>query len=243
LDKAEENDSTYFNWQGILIRQQDDVHKVGTDAILLGAWVPHIIKSTSSILDVGCGTGVVALMLAKAFPDTTVHAIDFNNEAVHLSAYNVERSEYSSRIKVWNENILDKPKDDLLYELVVTNPPYHTEKVLSSDAHRRNARHLSVSIEEWITGMINRLRSGGNFCVVVPSDKAQEWIAAANQVQYFCKDRLDIYSFHQDTLPSRSLLHFHDSLTKPQIRKLVIYEEAKRYTPEYLQLTQIRPVP
>jgi tRNA1(Val) A37 N6-methylase TrmN6 len=92
-----------FTWKEISVKQDGNVFKVGTDALLLGTWVPKMICDPTLILDVGTGTGIISLMMALSYPDSIITAIDIREEAIHLARYNFQNSKWHERLKAIQE--------------------------------------------------------------------------------------------------------------------------------------------
>lgn len=95
-----------FYWKSLVIAQSPDVLKVGTDAILLGTWVPKILPSAEMILDAGCGCGILTLLMASAYPGAFVHAVDDAEAAVLLTEHNAKLAGWADRITVHRDDLL-----------------------------------------------------------------------------------------------------------------------------------------
>ncbi len=229
-----------FIWNGISISQHCDVFKIGTDALLLGAWIPKVVENPKRILDAGSGTGILALMMAYYFNDAMITAIDFDTAAIELTNFNFKNSLWSERLIAQHENIFDdlnKIKND--FELILCNPPFFYKQLEAKNAVKAKAKHAEVSSQIWMDAFSDRLNAMGHLCIVVPYDTAYDWIVSANACGLYCKDRMDVYSFRRNSVPGRSLLHFHSVLAVPEINRLDIYETIDKYTEAYLDFTKI----
>lgn len=238
IDKTE-----YFDWQGIRICQHEDVHKVGTDSVLLGSWVQGQISAADLILDVGTGTGILALMMARCYAAAKIRAVDIDQQALQLAGLNVSNAFAlaENRIIVCYENILAHPTHSVKqYDLIISNPPFYDAQVLPEKEAKAKAKHSMFPVADWMKGMLNRLSATGYLCIIVPSASAVKWISAANENGYHNLNRLDVFSFENDPLPKRSLLLFGAVLNKPAIDRVVIYTRDNNYTDDYLNLTGIR---
>lgn len=233
-----ESAENIFTWNGISILQQDDVFKIGTDALVLGAWVPKVIHGTLQILDVGTGTGILALMMAYAFPNASIKAIDLDFSAVALADTNFRKSLWADRISVYHGDILTVPKH-ASFDLIICNPPFFFKQLEAKKEVNAKAKHAADSCKVWMKGMTEKLKADGHLCIVVPADLAFNWIQAANETGFYCVDRLDIYSFDNDNAPTRSLLHCHSKLSTPVISRLTVHKSIKEYSQEYLKLSRI----
>ncbi len=231
-----------FTWKGLRIYQGEDVLKVGTDAILLGSWIPEIVPFTSSVLDAGTGTGILAMISAKHFPQASISAIDIDEQAIALTKFNVAQAGLDSRITVYKEDLLEPIS---IYhpgfDLIICNPPYYTSRVLPKQEFNARSKHSSVPVGEWTKQLLARLQKNGQLCLIVPAEESQTWIRAANESCYYNHHRTDVYSYASDPLAKRSLLHFTAKLLKPEFNRLVMYAEDKTYTSEYLRMSGIQP--
>ena len=165
---------------------QDDAcgMKVGTDALLLGGWAGGTFesrgRSVTSILDIGTGSGIMALMLAQRYPGASIDAIELEPEAAQQARDNVNRSPYADRIQIlaraaqgWNTQV----------DLVVCNPPFFHGHPKSVDRKRNLARHDDTLPLQTLLRIVRTcLNEGGEFAMVFPEDRAEELIAAAQQV-------------------------------------------------------------
>ncbi len=227
-----------FSWAGLEFFQDNLVHKIGTDAVLLASWIPKIIDQPTSIMDVGTGTGFLAMVLAKKFPDAKVNAMDVDEVALTLARRNILNSNLD--ILLSKEDILHRMSaHDIRYDLVVSNPPYyHTHNPSESD-HKKRAKHSNGQIALWMHPLLEKTNTQGHCCVVVPANDASNWIHAANEKKWYVTNRLEVYSFADDPLPVRSLLHFTHHLTKPQLSKIALYSSVNTYTEQYLNFSRI----
>ncbi len=230
-----------FIWNGITIRQEKDVFKVGTDALLLGAWIPRIIKSPSLILDAGTGTGIIALMMGFFFPEARIVAVDQEEAAVRLAHHNFQLSMQPERLFVQHENILEVPSSEKdKYDLILCNPPFYFDQYQAKTGVQIKAKHALAPALTWLEALFGILNSTGHLCIVLPYEMAFDWIRSANGIGLYCQHRLDIFSFRDDLQPKRSLIHLHSNLMKPDISRLDIHEQFNTYTEAYLTFSGIQ---
>lgn len=230
-----------FDLQGIRILQRGPVHKVGTDAVLLGGWISKVVPLVHKILDAGTGTGILALIAARHFQSAIIHAIDIDLEAVELASLNVAQADLARRISVTCADLIHLPEgQNLKFDLVVSNPPYYTTGILPASDAKTRAKHMAVPESSWMTGLQRCTHPGGHICIIVPGESVVQWVREANALGYYTCDRLDVFSRQEDTAPKRVLLHFMATLEKPVISRLDIYKSDQTYTDEYLQLTGIQ---
>lgn len=155
--------------------------KVGTDGTLLGAWA----NGGRRILDVGTGTGLIALMMAQRFPEAGVTAIDIDHDACMQAAENVENSVFSSRIVVVERNVVDFSSPSL-FDAIVSNPPYYNRSLACSNLQRTVARHcVSLSYRELIAAAWRLLDEEGELSVVIPFDYKNSFDSEAVMAGFF----------------------------------------------------------
>lgn len=138
--------------------------KVGTDGVLLGAWA----QGGQRVLDVGAGTGVIALMMAQRYPEAQVVAIDIDEGAVRQAQQNVSQSPFSSRVSVLQQAVQEHQGE---YESIVSNPPFFIDSLQAPDEQRNMARHTAtLSYGELMKAAYRLLADNGELSVVVPFD-------------------------------------------------------------------------
>lgn len=154
----------YFQFRQFTIRQNRCAMKVGTDGTLLGAWA----QGGLTVLDIGTGTGLIALMMAQRFPESRVIGIDIDSEAVTQARENVAASPFGN-VDVWETDV--QTFGHLPFESIVCNPPYFEASLECPDAQRTQARHTaSLSYRDLMTSAWRLLADDGEFSVVIPFD-------------------------------------------------------------------------
>lgn len=176
----------YFTFKAFTIRQSRCGMKVGTDGTLLGAWA----RGGSRILDVGTGTGLIALMMAQRFPDASIVGIDIDGQAVSQAAENVAESPFAPRVIVRQQDVAALPSPRLddaeEYDAIVSNPPYFTDSLRSPDSQRTLARHDdTLSYRKLATSAWRLLAEDGELSVVVPADQKGRMEAEAVLAGFF----------------------------------------------------------
>ena len=168
-----------FRFRQFTIEQELCAMKVGTDGVLLGAWA----HGGSCILDIGTGTGVIALMMAQRFPDAQVTAIDIDDGAVRQAAANVAQSPFDLRIKVTQASL---QKHEGQYEAIVCNPPFFIDSMQAPDRQRNMARHATtLTYAELMQHAWRLLSDEGELSVVVPFDYRKRMEDEATFVGFF----------------------------------------------------------
>jgi tRNA1Val (adenine37-N6)-methyltransferase len=165
-----------FHFKQFSIHQENAPMKVGTDGALLGAWAPG--TEVKKILDIGTGTGLIALMLAQRFTDAHITAIEPNDAACLDAAFNFEHSPYAGRIKL--EQIdLESFNPNENFDLIVSNPPFFQRALHAPDEGRTQARHaLNLSPELLLTAA-QWLNPKGIIAGIYPTEVYQRLVAHA----------------------------------------------------------------
>lgn len=210
--------------------------KVGTDAILIGAWAGKEMHSVNSILDVGTGTGIIAIMLAQRFASADVTAIDVDSNSAHEANENFRSSPWNNRCRAINaaaQNINPPPK----YSLIVSNPPWFHDSLKPPDSHRRIARHTDeLSFIDLTNAAARLLHPDGRFCVIIPFEAEGEFLNAAATAQMYCHRRCRVRPT-PESKPKRLLLEFGLEVGDCVEESLAVEESRHQFTPEYATLT------
>ena len=171
--------NNYFQFKRFVVRQERCAMKVGTDGTLLGAWA----RGGQRVLDIGTGTGLIALMMAQRCPEALVTAVDIDANAVRQARENVAESSFAERITVveGDINTLTIPNSGnhishlspLIYhfDAIVCNPPYFNDSLTCPDEQRTTARHTTtLTYRELMAAVARFLSDDGEFSVVIPFD-------------------------------------------------------------------------
>lgn len=210
--------------------------KVGTDGVLLGAWA-RCDAGPDRILDIGSGTGLIALMLAQRFPEAQVDAVEFDPGAFGQSAENFARSPWKNRLTAQHSDFKTFGTAHK-YGLIVSNPPFHTEDTASPDASRQMARSAaSLSYEDLLKGVSCLLREEGGFHTIVPFKEEQYFLSVAAAAGLFPQHLTRVWG-RADKPAKRSLIALgFVQKTFPQ-DELIIEISRHQYTAGYIRLTR-----
>jgi tRNA1Val (adenine37-N6)-methyltransferase len=155
-----------FQFKRFKIEQDLCAMKVGTDGVLLGAWA----RGGDRMLDVGCGTGVIALMLAQRYPQGRVTALDIDKGAVRQTEQNVAQSPFADRVEVIQGAVQTFGSKDC-YDAIVSNPPFFVDSLNAPDPQRNIARHAeTLTYSQLMQAAWRLLKDDGELSVVVPFD-------------------------------------------------------------------------
>lgn len=168
-----------FQFKQFTIEQELCAMKVGTDGVLLGAWA----QGGQRVLDVGTGTGIIALMMAQRYPEAQVVAIDIDEGAVRQAQQNVAQSAFAKQVSVVQQAVQEHQGE---YEAIVSNPPFFIDSLQAPDEQRNMARHTAtLSYGELMKAAHRLLADEGEFSVVVPFDYRQRMEDEAIFVGFF----------------------------------------------------------
>ena len=212
--------------------------KVGTDGVLLGAWV-SVAPDVRRILDIGTGTGLIALMLAQRAPQARIVGLDIG-EVAEAQA-NAAASPWADRIEM-RQSPVQRFAPPVRFDLVVSNPPFFVDSLTCPDAGRTAARHaVSLSFAELRDAAVRLLAPGGRFAVILPFEHAARFIALCDGPLALAR-RTDVRTTPRRPA-RRSLLEFvaaePGAAPLPCCSELTIGTgEAECYTPEYRALTR-----
>lgn len=196
-----------FRFKQFEVIQQQSAMKVGTDGVLLGAWVE--VEGVSSVLDIGTGTGLIALMLAQRTTDAQIDAVELDKGACEEANLNFENSPWRIRLTAIQDSIIKYAiETDKTYELIVCNPPFFTNGVRAPKSERSQARHTdTLSFEALIHSAVKLLAKNGTFAVVIPTDQQDDFIAIAKKEKLFLRKQTTIFP-NEIRPPKRVLLAF-----------------------------------
>lgn len=159
-----------FSFKQFTVHQDLCAMKVGTDGTLLGAWANVPQAATPRVLDVGTGTGLIALMIAQRYPQATVKGIDIDEGAVMQTRQNVSLSPFAQRIAI-EHTPLQEHASEHAYDAIVCNPPFFTDSLLCPDSQRTTARHTTLlNFTDLMTHCHRLLSPDGELSVVIPFD-------------------------------------------------------------------------
>jgi tRNA1Val (adenine37-N6)-methyltransferase len=226
-----------FRFKQFELLQHEEVFKVGTDGVLLAAWVD--CSSATSILDLGTGTGLLALILAQRNPKAGIDAIDVQEEACRLSAMNFAKSPWLDRLRVFSKSFQDFSESSLAkYDLLVSNPPFFISSLRSPVNSRSISRHAdTLSMADILEGSLKLLTPRGRLAIVYPCREAEVFREMAMEEGFYCNRRLFIRPL-PGRAAIRTLMEFSLNPKSCEDNELVI-ESGKRhhYTDDFKLLT------
>ncbi len=228
-----------FQFKQFAIEQDRCAMKIGTDGVLLGAWTP-IENNPFSILDIGAGTGVIALMLAQRSNAEQIDALEIDEEAYEQSVDNFENSPWSDRLFCFHaglDEFVEEPEDE--YDLIVSNPPFYTEDYKSDNEKRDLARFTdAMPFEDLIEAAALLLSENGIFSVIIPFKEEELFLALAAAYELYPL-KITRVKGTPTTEIKRSLLALsRNDNAIITIDELTIETSRHQYTPGYIELTK-----
>jgi tRNA1Val (adenine37-N6)-methyltransferase len=211
--------------------------KIGTDGVLLGAWTD--INNAESILDIGAGTGVIALMLAQRSNADVIDAIEIDSNAYEQCVENFESSLWGDRLYCYHaglDEFIEEIED--LYDVIVCNPPFYTESVTSGDLQRDQARQNEfLPFNELLEGVSVLISENGIFCTIIPFKEKDDFIRIAATFDLFPSRCLHVKGNSAAEI-KRVLLEFSKQKKAFEVQDLTIEKERHVYTMDYINLTK-----
>jgi tRNA1Val (adenine37-N6)-methyltransferase len=228
-----------FQFKQFAVNQDQCAMKIGTDGVLLGAWAP-IDTRPNSILDIGTGTGIIALMLAQRCDAQQIDALEIDENAYEQAVDNFESSPWSDRLFCFHaglDEFVEEPEDE--YDLIVSNPPFYTEDYFSNNEQRDLARFAdAMPFEDLIEAADLLLSENGIFSVIIPFKEEASFIALAEKYELY-PIKITRVKGTPTTEIKRSLLAFKRFELPVLLANELIIETARhQYTPEYMELTK-----
>lgn len=226
-----------FKFKQFDIEQDQCSMKVGTDGVLLGAWAE--VKEATSILDIGTGTGVIAIMLAQRAVKAQVTAVEIDELACAQAAKNMEASPFAARLKAEMSPIQDFAKlTREEFDLIVSNPPFFSGGTFSENQDRNSVRHtVKLSHGDLILAVQKLLSKNGKFCLILPFLEGLRFQEMAKNYNLFCTKMTEVKP-KKDKGVERLLLQFERKEKEQKIDQIIIQKEARNdWTKEYIDLT------
>lgn len=226
----------YFRFKQFLIKQEGAAMKVGTDGVLLGAWAD--LENATSVLDIGTGSGVIALMIAQR-SNANIIGVEIDKDSAIQAKHNFETSPWSNRLSIENSSLQEFVKTyDYKFDLIVSNPPYFNKSLKSPSQERTLTRHTDeLPNSDLLEGVHKLLNPEGRFCAIFPYIEGNIFIAEAVNYGLYCNKKLYIQS-KPDKPIIRILIEFSFTKKKLVENTLFIHSPEGDYTEDYKALTR-----
>lgn len=222
-----------FTLKQFSVRQEICAMKVGTDAILLGAWADF--TNASRILDIGAGTGIISLMAAQRNVKAEIDAIEIDNDAAKECHHNFLLSKWANRLHAVHADILNFHPEHS-YDIIITNPPFFCEDTISPLRNRAIARNNSVLPFPDLFRSAKSLLSSGGKIALIASDRAKETIEfSAGECNLWLHRRTAVRTVSGKPI-KRWLWEFTDNVCQPVFNELIVTRNGAR-SEDYKSLT------
>ena len=225
-----------FSFKQFCIHHDRCAMKVGTDSVLLGAWG---CVGGKRILDIGTGSGIIALMAAQRNLEAMVLGIDIDEQAVLQAQENVAESIYSKRIRCFSQNVMTFCQEEP-FDAILCNPPFFTEDTLPDNTSRALARNSkSLPFPQLINKAALLLNDNGRFSVIIPSSHMQDFVGLC-LIEKLNLERRCIVRTKTNKPPRRVLLTFIKGQSERCIEQdLCLTNPDGSRTQEYIELTKV----
>ena len=222
----------YFRFKQFTVFHDKCAMKVGIDGVLLGAWTD--VTNAESILDVGTGSGLIALMLAQR-SEATVTAIDIDVDAVIQANENIENSVWRSKISATQITIQELAENTgTKFDLIVSNPPFFINSLKAPDEKRNTARHTdTLTHEELIDNTLKLISPNGSISIILPVEEGTKSIEYAFSKKLYCKRVVKVHP-RPEKPAHRLLIELTPVECETQSSELCIENgERHNYSPEF----------
>jgi len=223
-----------FSFKQFHIAQEKCAMKVGTDGVLLGAWV-NTLNDKEDILDIGCGTGLIGLMLAQRSPLAEITGIEIDLQAAVQAKENVALSKFNKQIKIVHSSYQAFASENK-FDLIVTNPPFYEPNARMGSSTRKKARHTTeLTFTELLKTSFILLKENGKFNAIIPYSREEEFKEIATSIGY-CESRITRVRGRENTPIKRSLIELRKEKCPLKKDELTIEIERHQYTEKYINL-------
>ncbi len=228
-----------FRFKEFEIRQDRCTMKVGTDGVLLGAWAR--VADAQTVLDIGTGSGLIAIMVAQRAPQAKITAVEVEEESYVQACENMAACAWSTRLEARHESIQDFCRHhNERFDLIVSNPPFFSGGTFSLNQDRNSVRHtVKLPNGDLLSAARNLLAKDGRFCVILPHLEGLRLVELARSYKLYCTHITEVYPTAEKPV-ERLLLQFEHEEKELHQDQLIIQRSPKRndYTEAYIALTK-----
>lgn len=222
----------YFQFKQFTVWHDKCAMKVGTDGVLLGAWVN--LSDSCKILDVGTGTGLISLMMAQRCT-AMIDAIDIDEDACRQAADNVAASPFAKRIELFHRPICTfAAETEQRYDLIVSNPPYFVNSLKCPDKKRQTARHTdTLPLCDLLHDSRRLLTSNGRLALILPYEQRERLLELSQEASFHLMRETDVCPTPQSQ-PKRVLVELSaQPVEQPEVNQLTLEQERHHYSEEF----------
>ena len=224
-----------FAFKKFTVRQDKCSMKINTDSVLIGAWAD--VSNAKKILDIGTGTGIIALMLAQR-SNAKIDAIDIDGDSCLQAQLNFEESDWKKRLKAHHSS-LQKFSAKEKYDVIISNPPYFPCPNTHKEKKGAQARYThELSFEELADCVVRLLTNKGSFYVILPIHEGAYFTNVAEKKDLFLTNYVWVKTTHRKKFPKRILMQFEFFKKEIQDDKLLVIQGDNHYTDDYKAMTK-----
>ena len=225
---------TYFEFKNCKIAMHPSVFKVGTDGVLLAAWIPN--NNQKHILEIGTGTGVIATILYNKLNTPCIDAIDISEEAIQLANYNFKMNRCENATAIYSD--ITKWQPNKMYDLIVCNPPFFKDALQPKSEVLKNAKHIeNLDLEAILKYSEKWTASNCKIYIIYPFLERSALELLGKKYGLFLTKHCSIYP-KENKKANRVLIEYSTKEETLIEEKLTIYNLDNSYTKEYVNLTQ-----
>jgi tRNA1Val (adenine37-N6)-methyltransferase len=225
-----------FRFKQFTVEDDQSTMRVGTDAVLLGAWAE--VENAGSVLEIGTGCGIIAMMIAQRSP-ASILAIDLDEPSIRQAALNFDRSPWSTNLKAVHSSLQDfTPSGKRSFDLILSNPPFFERSLRSPDVTRNMARHdAGLTHRELLDGVHTLLKEEGIFSLILPEETSTKFSDLASQSGLFIRRQMRVWP--KQGKPAHRVLSSYGYKPSPERSReeLTIRNEDGTFTNEYIAFT------
>ena len=217
--------NNYFRFKEFTIHQDKCSMKVCTDVCLFGAYVAGLISNKKfqidNCLDIGCGTGLLSLMLIQKNPDAIIDAVEIEANAYEQAKENFSNSKWNDRLKIFHTDVKDFVSEKK-YALIISNPPFYENELLSKQKNKNIAKHdEGLTLKDLIKIVKNHLSAIGYFAILLPYNRIKYFEDVAKENNLFVHEKLLIRQTPSHNF-FRGVLFFSNDKSDSQTTEFII---------------------
>ncbi len=229
-----------FKFKQFSIDQDRCAMKIGTDGVLLGAW-SSLGHHPEGILDIGTGTGLIALMMAQRSDASLIDPLEIEDNAYEQAVENFEKSDWGDRLFCYHagfDEFVEEMQDEEKYDLIISNPPFYSEDYKTGNENRDQARFSdALPMAQLIEGASLLLSNNGNLDIIIPFSEEINAIEIGKNYNLFPGKITRVRGTKESPI-KRSLISFSFKKTNPKIDELVLEISRHNYTEEFRELVK-----
>lgn len=221
-----------FRFKKFQVKQQQNVFKIGTDAVLLALLIP--IETTKQCLEIGCGCGVISLILAQRNANTTFTAIDIDNNAFELAKYNFQHSPFLSQITAIFGDIR-RQNFNTMFDMIVCNPPFFSSNTTLHQQYSHARQQLTLSYDDLLYSILKNITSTGKAFVIIPAEDKEAFLQKLRERKLFINFLVDVFGIVGGKI-KRCIIGFSLQETIIFHQDFFIEQSPRKYTEAYKNL-------